>query len=64
MQNPIKQTKIITSFMIIAVRFVLGSSNSTSVFPLTIIRPRPVLYASKMLDKSKKKKKKKIIHQK
>lgn len=40
-----------TSFMIIAARFVLESSTSTSVFPLTVTRPRPVRYASKMLDK-------------
>lgn len=40
-----------TSFIITAVRFVLESSSSTSVFPLTVMRPRPVRYASKILDK-------------
>ena len=37
--------------MIIAVRLVLESSNSISVFPLIITRPRPVRYASKILMK-------------
>lgn len=41
-----------TSFMIIADRFVLESSISTSVFPLTTTRPRPVRYASKILQKN------------
>ena len=44
-----KKISEITSFMIIAVRFVLESSNSISVFPLTTTRPRPVRYASNML---------------
>lgn len=44
--------KIATSFIIIAVRLVLESSNSISVFPLTTTRPRPVRYASKMLEKN------------
>jgi len=35
--------------MIIAVRLVLESSNSISVFPLITTRPRPVRYASKIL---------------
>lgn len=51
MPNHTKESKIITSFMIMAVRFVFESSNSTSVFPLTVTRPRPLRYASKMLDK-------------
>jgi len=38
--------------MIIAVRFVFESSNSISVFPLIITRPRPVRYASKILKKN------------
>lgn len=41
-----------TSLMIIAVRLVLASSTSISVFPLTITRPRPVRYASRMLEKN------------
>lgn len=38
-----------TSLIIIAVRFVLGSITSISVCPLTITRPLPVRYASKIL---------------
>lgn len=47
-----KNTTMVTSFIITAVRFVLESSSSTSVFPLTVMRPRPVRYASKILDKT------------
>ena len=36
------------SFIMTALLLVLESSNSTSVFPLTIIRPHLVRYASKM----------------
>lgn len=40
-----------TSFMMIAERLLLESSNSTSVFPLITTRPRPVRYASRILDR-------------
>lgn len=49
--KPLQKTKIFTSFIIIAILFVLESSNSTSVFPLTTIRPFPLRYASTILDK-------------
>lgn len=42
-----------TSFMIIAVRLVLESNDSISVLPLMTTRPRPVLYASRILEKSR-----------
>lgn len=43
------KSKDATSFMIIAVRLLLESINSKSVFPLTTTLPFPVRYASKML---------------
>lgn len=48
----LRKAKTITSFIMTPILFDLESSSSTSVFPLTVMRPRPVRYASKILEKT------------